>query len=219
MTEYLIKYRDGSGEVTERLISDLRLENAKTYDAYCHMRKARRPFRMDRIIHSVNSETGELLNPYLLLPNTNSFSLESVTWRALPAIKAVKFFTLSTRGFGKRERERVVAFVREVADVNVYKTEELEGWLYKLWCGNLDLYKAGDTTEYTETLKAVPREMLARCRDYALFIARGSGRNPINTAWKERVDTEFCEIPNVKKPDLRNSENIGIIFTANLTDI
>lgn len=219
MSEFLIKYRDGSGEVTERRISDLRLESAGNYDAFCHLRKARRPFRMDRIVHAVNPDTGEILNPYSLLPNSDSSTLEALTWRALPAIKALKFFTLSTRGFAKREKERVADFVREVADVARYTKEELEEWLYKLWCGDLYAYRDGDTTEYTETLKAIPREFLPRCRDYALLIARGSGRNPVDPAWVERTETEFCNVPNVKKPQKSENEGIGVVITVGIPNM
>jgi hypothetical protein len=219
MAEFLIKYRDGSGETTERRVSDLRLESTNTYDAFCHLRKARRPFRMDRIVHVVNPDTGEVLNPYALLPNAASSTLEALTWRALPAIKALKFFTLSTRGFAKRERGRVADFVREVADVTSYPKEDLEGWLYKLWCGDLYAYRDGDTTEYTETLKAIPRDLLPRCRDYALLIARGSGRKAIDPILAERIETEFSEAPNVKKPQKTQSEGIGVTITAHLPDV
>ena len=105
MSEFLIKYRDGNGDVTDRRISDLRSESAGTYDAFCALRKARRPFRMDRIIHAVSLDTGEILNPYCLLPNADLFSLEALTWRVVPAIKALKFFALSIRRISKREEE------------------------------------------------------------------------------------------------------------------
>jgi hypothetical protein len=219
MAEFLIKYRDGSGDITERRISDLRLESANTYDAFCHLRKARRPFRMDRIVHVVNPDTGEVLNPYGLLPEADSSTLEALTWRVLPAIKALKFFALSTRGFAKRDGGKVADFVREVADVTLHPKEEFEEWLYKLWCGDLYAYRDGDTSEYTETLKAIPRELLARCRDYALLVARGSGRKEVDPAWVERIESEFSEVPIVKKPQKSKAEGIGVTITARLSDI
>lgn len=219
MPEFLIKYRDGSGEVTERRISDLRLESAGTYDAFCHLRKARRPFRMDRIVHALDPDTGEVLNPYTLLPNAGSSTLEALTWRALPAIKALKFFTLTTRGFSKREKDRVADFVREVADVSSYAKEDQENWLNKLCCGDLYAYRDGDTTEYTETLKAIPHEFLARCRDYALLIARGSGRKPVDPAWVERIETEFCDALCVKKPQVSGEEGIGVVINVTIPNM
>lgn len=206
MTEFLIKYRGGSGETTERRISDLRLESEDTYDAFCHLRKARRPVRMDRIVHAVNPDTGEVLNPYGLLPHSAPPTLDAAVWRALPAIRALKFFSLSTRGFAKRERQRLADFVREVADVTAYSKEELEEWLYKLWCGDLYAYRDGDTGEYAETLKAIPRELLPRCREYAVLIARGSGRKAAGPIWMERIAAEFCEMPEVQKPPRSESK-------------
>ena len=219
MTEILIKYRDGSGDATERRISDLRLESETTIDAFCHLRNARRPFRIDRIVHAVNPDTGEVLNPHQLLgssPQGGRETLESLTWRVMPAIKALKFFTLSTRGFAKRERERVVQFLQEVTDLSAYSKEEIGDWVYKLWCGNLYAYQDGDTTEYTETLRNMPSGLLDRCRDYALLIARGSGRKPVDPAWLERIESEFSDNPIVKKPEKNQGERISVTISVEL---
>lgn len=219
MAEFQIRYRDSSGEITERRISDLRLENETTYDAFCHLREARRPFRMDRIVHAVIPSTGEVVNPYQLLGTSNHPTLDALLWRALPAIKAVKFFTLSTRGFAKRERERVTQFVREFAEAASHTKEEVEEWVYMLWCGDLYAYRDGDITEYTETLKAIPNELRARCRDYAVLIARGSGRKPIDPHWAERIDSEFCATPKVTKPEKKPREGIGVTITVQLPKV
>jgi hypothetical protein len=218
MIEILIKYRDGSGDITERRISDLRLESASTIDAYCHLRQARRPFRIDRIVHAVDPDTGEVINPWKLvgtatLPDGRE-TLESLTWGVLPAIKALKFFTLTTRGFRKRERDRVVQFVQEIADARSYSKEEISEWVYKLWCGDLYAYGSGDTSEYTETLRNIPASLLNQCRDYALFIAKGSGRKPIEPSWVERIETEFRQIPNVKKPEKTQNDEFSVIISA-----
>lgn len=218
MSEILIKYRDGEGEISERRISDLRLENETTIDAFCHLRKARRPFKMDRIVHAVNPDTGEILNPYQLVgaPSVGAArpSIKSLLWQALPAVKALKFFTLSTRGFRQRERDRVTQFVQEVADLSAYSKEEIGEWVHKLWCGDLYTYWDGDTAEYTETLQNIPSALLNRCRDYALLIARGSGRKPIDPLWLERIETEFNHTPLVKKPERKESEEISVTISV-----
>ena len=219
MTEILIKYRDGSGDTTERRISDLRLENATTIDAFCHLRNARRPFRIDRVVHAVNPDTGEVLNPYQLVassPQGDRETLESLTWHVMPAIKALKFFTLSTCGFAKRERERVVQFLQEITDLSAYSMEEIGNWVYKLWCGNLYAYRDGDTTEYTETLRNIPGGLLDRCRDYALLIARGSGRKPVDPGWLERIESEFSANPIVKKPENNQEERSSVTICVKL---
>jgi len=221
MNEILIRYRDGSGDITERRISDFRRESATTIDAFCHLRNARRPFKLDRIVQAHNPDTGEVINPYQLvgqLLQRDRETLESLTLRVIPAIKALKFFSLSTRGFAKRERERVVQFMREIVDVSAYSSEEIDEWIYNLWCGDLFAYRDGDTTEYTETLKNIPNKVLGRCREYALFIARGSGRRPVESNLLERVATEFSINPMVIKPDESGRTCIEIKMDTKMTE-
>lgn len=59
-----LRYCDANNNVSERLIS------ARAYDptrktgllvAYCHLRKAERAFRFDRMIEVVDTETGEII--------------------------------------------------------------------------------------------------------------------------------------------------------------
>ena len=223
MSEILIRYRDGGGEISERRISDLRLVDETTIDAFCHLRKARRPFKIDRIVHAVNPDTGETLNPFQLIDvgsvGAPRPSIKSLLWQALPAIKALKFFTLSTRGFRHRERERVAQFVQETADLSAYSKEEIGEWVHKLWCGDLYTYWDGDTAEYTETLQNIPSALLNRCRDCALLIARGSGRKPIDPIWLERIETEFNHTPQVKKPERKATEEISVAIRANFPNL
>lgn len=222
MADVLIKYRDGSGVVTERRISDLRLENVTTIDAFCHLRQARRPFKIDCIVHAVDPDTGEVINPWKLVgvaPSGDSReTLESLTWHVLPAIKALKFFTLSTRGFRQRERDRVVRFVHEIADVKSYSKDEVNNWVYKLWCGDLYAYRDGDTVEYTETLRNIPTSLLERCRNYELLIARGSGRKPVEPSWEERIESEFSHDPKVKKPERKQDEGMSVTVSVRPPD-
>ncbi len=168
MAELLIKYRDSNGTTEQRRISDVRPESATTIDAFCHLRQARRTFKIDRIVQAVDPETGEVVNPWTLIANgrtaDNRESLESMTWRVLPAVKALKFFTLTTRGFRQRERDRVVQFVQEVADVTSYSKDEVSAWVYKLWCGDIYAYRHGEIAEYIELLRNIPPALLGRCR-------------------------------------------------------
>ena len=86
-----IRYQDGAGTITEREISDLRKETDNTVDAFCHTRNERRSFNLDRIIRSMSVDTGELLNPYQLVPQMRDpESLDSLTWKVRQAIKAMK---------------------------------------------------------------------------------------------------------------------------------
>lgn len=217
MADILIKYRDSSGNVEERRISDIRAESATSIDAHCHLRWARRTFRIDRIVHAVDLDTGEVINPWKYIANglaaDNRETLESLTWHVMSAVKVLKFFTLTTRGGRKRELDRIVQFVQEVADVTSHSKDEVYEWLKKLWCGDLYAYRDGNIAEYTDLLRNIPAALLKRCRDYVLLIAKGSGRKPVEPSWLELIETEFAPDPQVKKPERRQDENEGISVT------
>lgn len=192
-----IKYQDGAGHITERDISDPCKETDKTIDAFCHMRSERRSFHLDRIMHSVATDTGELLNPYqLVLQMRDSDSLDSLTWRVRPAIKALKFFCLTTRGFSKRERQHLNKFVKELV-APPQSDEEVSGWIYDLWCADLYQYHDGDDREYKGLLKHIPPSLLEICRAYAIKIIGGAINKPENSRWIERIEDEFGPPPLV----------------------
>ena len=197
----VIKYQDGSGQITEREISDLRLENENNIDAFCHTQEERRTFNLDRIMHAVMPETGELLNPYQLVPlMRDPESLDSLTWEARHAIKALKFFSLTTRGFGKRERKHVEAFVKSLVNSQSHSDEDISEWVYGLWCADIYNYRDGNIDEYKGLLEQIPNSLLDMCRSYAVRIVVGSARNPDNASWLQRVDDEFALSPVVQKP-------------------
>ena len=186
-----IKYQDGAGNITEREISDPCKETDKTIDAFCHMRSERRSFHLDRIMHSVATDTGELLNPYQLVPLMREpDSLDSLTWRVRPAIKALKFFSLTTRGFSKRERQHLNKFVKELVALP-HSDEEISDWVYDLWCADLYQYRDGDDKEYKGILEYVPPSLLEVCRAYAIRIVGGAANKPENSGWSERIEEEF----------------------------
>ncbi|WPN48371.1 hypothetical protein [Pseudomonas sp. P8_241] len=197
----LIKYQDGSGQISEREISDLRKENDASIDAFCHTREQRRSFNLDRIVHAVAPDTGELLNPYQLVPlMRDPESLDSLTWKIRQAIKALKFFSLTTRGFAKRERKHVDTFVKSSVDTSPHSDEEVSEWVYNLWCADLYQYRDGDVAEYKGLLEQIPHSVLNQCRDYAEMIVMGSGRKPNNPDWLQRIYEEFNPQPVVRKP-------------------
>lgn len=107
-------------------------------------------------------------------------------------------------------------FVQEVVDVTSYSKDEVYEWVKKLWCGHLYAYRDGNIAEYTDFLRNIPASLLKRCRDYALLIAKGSGRKPVEPSWVERIETEFSPDPRVKKPERRQDENEGISVTISV---
>ncbi|UUT14783.1 hypothetical protein NQ186_11600 [Pseudomonas zeae] len=197
----LIKYQDGSGQITEREISDLRKEYDANIDAFCHTREESRTFNLDRIMHAVAPDTGEVLNPYQLVPlMRDPESLDSLTWKFRQAIKALKFFSLTTRGFAKRERKHVDAFVKSLANTSSYTDEDISEWVYSLWCADLYDYRDGNVEEYKGLLEQIPNSLLDECRAFAVRIVMCSARQPENLDWMQRVDEEFCSRPLVRKP-------------------
>ena len=201
-----IKYQDGAGNITERDISDPCKETDKTIDAFCHMRSERRSFHLDRIMHSVATNTGELLSPYQLVPLMRApDSIDSLTWQVRPAIKALKFFSLTTRGFSKRERQHLNKFVKELIAVP-QSDEEISNWIYDLWCADLYLYREGIIEEYKRLLEHIPNSLLEVCRTYAIRIVGGPASNPENLGWLERIKDEFNSHPAVDAPTLPRND-------------
>jgi hypothetical protein len=223
MSELILKYQEASGAVTERRISSIEIENDETINAFCHLRNGRRSFKINRVMNLVDPSSGEIINPYECFASLNSkdgqLSIDYLTWPMISAIKALKFFSLTTRGFKQRERDRVTKFVQEISNTASHTPEELSEWVYKLWCGDIYRFRDGDTLEYTETLRNIPPSVLDRCRDYALHIASGSGRKPIEPAWQERIDTEFSSNPVVKPPIKPTSDGPCVTISVDLSDI
>ena len=184
MQDLIIKYKDFGGEITERRISDFRPEGTDSIDAFCHMRNGRRTFKLASIICATNPETGELVDNVwkavgLAQAEDGRERLNSITAYALPAIKALKFFSLQTRGFAKRERTHIVRFIQQHTSCTEYDEDEIEEWLYKLWCGDIQAYHDGNTSEYDGLLRAIHHGLKSPCRAVALAISRGSGRKPV----------------------------------------
>lgn len=197
----LIKYQDGEGSITEREISDLQKENDILISAFCHTRDEWRSFNVNRIIHAVAQDTGELINPYKLVPEMrDEQSLDSLTWKCRQAIKSVKFFCLTTRGFGKRERPQVVEFVKALVDTSQHSDEDISEWVNNLWCADFYRYRDGDFDEYQGLLEQIPHSLLDQCRKCALKLVLGSGRKPENPDWMQRIDDEFSSHPVVRNP-------------------
>lgn len=153
------------------------------------------------------------------MPKNDCLKIESILGESLPAIKALKFFTKTTRGGKRREIYRMVQFVKDVSDVDIYNDDEIAEWIRNLWCGGWQEYFDGNPTEYIKNLKNIPPSLMDKCRFYAKIIARGSGRKPINQEWLKRIELEFSNNPVVMKP-IRNDieDNISLEFTIKLND-
>jgi hypothetical protein len=195
MARLLIKYRSSDGSLSTRSLSDWVSVGPDAIEAHCHFRGERRTFNLMSILSAVDEETGELL------PNLwRFFSLDrepdgkerlvAQLGERLIAIKVIKFYAMSTRGFAKRERDHILNFALQGVPTSVPR-DEFDLWLQKLWAGDVYAYKAGDNREYRENIAAIPRNLLPAVRVTAEFIARGSGRRPISPEEADRIARDF----------------------------
>jgi len=201
MTELIIRYKDGEGKVTERHISNfapLEQDPKEAILAFCQLSQVQRPFRISSILSAAYAETGEVVeNVYKLfgvsLEEDGRERLCSITAAIGPAIKALKCFSMQTRGtaMAKRERAHIVRFIQENADVKNYSETEIDDWLRKLQCREAYKFLEGETSEYFDLLSRIPRPLLSKCKRIALAIARGSGRKPIPPETIQRINEEF----------------------------
>ncbi len=196
MTSLIIKYKTFEGEISERQISDIKTETQDSIDAFCHVRNERRSFKIGNISQAIDADTGELVEniwKYLgmeLAPDGREILL-SITAKYLSAIKALKFFSLITRGFSFRERSHLVLFIQTHTISDDYSSEEVDSWLQQLWCGNIYSYKDGNTNEYFQLLDSIALVIKLECKVVALNIARGSGRRPILKEVLDQIELDF----------------------------
>lgn len=61
MTELLIRYQGGSGNLSERRISKIEVQDSNYILAYCHQREEDRTFKISRIASAIDPETGEVI--------------------------------------------------------------------------------------------------------------------------------------------------------------
>jgi hypothetical protein len=127
MPKCTFQYQAGDGQFTERAIRDWSPSSLPdSIDAYCELRREQRTFNLKKMSHLVDLETGEIIaDPWFYFGLTSNSgegkgrqSLDALTWEALPAIRALKFFIITTRGLSKRERLKLVQFVEEVCNVS-----------------------------------------------------------------------------------------------------
>jgi hypothetical protein len=168
------------------------------------MRMEDRSFNLTSITRIVDEEAGaEVEEPWQYFGIEKEsydgdellFEIDRLTWRFRPAIIALKFFTLSTRGLSKRERSRLIGFVREICFVEKYSDEQLEKWLNQIWCADVYEYRSGNLLEYQSLLDSIPVVTIPSLKIHAMKIAGGSGRKPINPFWAARIESEFSVNP------------------------
>lgn len=194
--DLVIDYRDSSGNITTRKISDPSPLEYDCIDAYCHLRDGRRTFNLANILQAVNPDTGEVIENLwvhlgIALSGTGKPKIISLVAPMLPAIRALKYFCLQVRrkrGFAKAERQHIIDFILRHAVIPEELHIDLEEWLVKLGCG--DVYEERDPA-YLEALSRIPERLRADCRYTAIAIARGSGRRELAEDVAQRIDIEF----------------------------
>ncbi len=194
MRRIIIAYIDTSGLTTKGEISQVNLIDERLFDAYCHLRQCVRSFNIGNIVEMIDAETGECLNPYEYLYNEYNAtrkSISTITWSILPAIKALKIFILTTRGFRKKEQDLFTNFVMSICNLSMYSNLAVDNWLKSLFCGDVYAIKNGETQIYTELLNKIPHELKLKCKKAAYTISLGSGRVPISEDIVTRIERDF----------------------------
>lgn len=139
---------------------------------------------------------------------------------AKPALAALRFFTATTRGFRDREQSKLTAYLMEICKLDSYSKEEVKAWL-KTKAGYVDTvdYRRGDTSGYLQLLRNIPAHLLVRTREYATFIAGGSGRQPLSDQMRARITSEFSETPVVVPPPPQDdTPELGVCITVKGVD-
>ena len=204
MNKFSFKYPDQDGILTERIILDPVV--SKYYegqiDAIYASDQKLRSFKLTKIQNLIDLSTGEfILNPWIHfgLNVTIQDRLDSETLFSVSAIKTLKFFAITTRGFGARERIRIQQFIRETCNVGSFSDVEIDNWLKSLWAIDRYEWQIGKTEQYQMLLNSIPMNLRNRCRHYACWIASGSGRKQIDKNLLKRIDLEFSDNPKVQK--------------------
>lgn len=200
MTRMHLKYRGGDGVVSERSISDWTPDGENAVAAHCHLRNERRTFKLQNILCAITEDTGEIVDNLwrhfgLDRASNGTVRIEAVFGERMIAIKVLKFYAKSTRGFAKRERDHILNYAFQSTNVQGPSREDVDVWLQGLWAGDVYAYKSGEEQEYNLLLSALPSYQRAGVRVTAELIARGSGRRAMSPEAAQRIARDFASAP------------------------
>lgn len=119
-----IEYRDGAGSLTKR---DIRLmkygpwEGGAILWAYCHLRQANRTFRTDRVISSVDLDTGEVIGnleawldaKYQDSPDRAIEKIIETTW---DAVRVLFYISKADGRLTQKERSILIDAIHSMSD-------------------------------------------------------------------------------------------------------
>jgi hypothetical protein len=200
-SELIIRYKDSDGNDTKRNISHINIEGRDRINAYCHMRNETRTFLINNIIYIVDPKTGNIdRNPWKYFGLSLNDNLQALVHPILPAVKTLKLFSILIRGFAKRERAYIINFITDHIGAENIGAPKIEEWLQKLWCAPCshdehilvyDFQKGDDFQCLKPLIKEIPDELMEKCRETALYIAKGSGRKPIPADLIDWINKNF----------------------------
>jgi len=137
-SQFRIKYRDGKGQETERVIDIYKFGEAQHgwfFLAYCQLREGNRTFRSDRVLECVDMKTGEYVN------DPSALLLER--WHNSNEYKA-----LLERIRKREEREAETAFIENYLNEH---SALLKTLLYLVRCdGRFDMHEKAIVKEVLE---------------------------------------------------------------------
>lgn len=197
MTRIVLNYFASDGSVSTRTITDWIPNGEGAIEAYCQLRKERRTFKIMNMLSVVDEQSGEqqknLWRTFGLERSSDGREkIEAILGERLMAIRVLKFYSISTRGFAKRERDHLLNYALQGITSIGYSREDVDSWLQSLWAGDVNAYAAGDDAEYKLMLSFLPSIQVPGVRITAELIARGSGRRALSPDAAERIARDFA---------------------------
>ena len=148
---------------------------------------------------------------------TNNSAIREAVGNLYPCVRALRFYTATTRGFRDRERKRIAAFVMSLVGGEKFTEKQVLDWISALGFVDYHDWLRGDTAKWQSMLDEIPKDAVARVRDAAYAIARGSGRKAIAPEAVERIESEFSWPPKAYPPPPRpETEGLVVKIEARL---
>lgn len=132
-TQLLLHYKDAAGKLTKRLVDVREVDIGWTLgylSGVCHLRKAFRTFRLDRVEQCINPETGEIINiqEHLrkIYSDSPTFSMDKVLKDAYDVMRALLYIGKADGRLTRKEKEIMLQFCQSFADDNRISLADLD---------------------------------------------------------------------------------------------
>jgi len=111
----------------------------------------------------------------------------------MPAIKLLLIFALTTRRVNVRETDKIAIFILDNGAIRQKEYATFRNWFAGFRTKRPD--EPYDEEAYADLLSSISPEILKKCQHTALWIAKGSGRKPIDPEIIDWIDSGFVMPP------------------------